>query len=343
MNKKDCKDEKRPSFKLFKEDENLINNNQNCFIYCDKDDCMYDDFFFKEKETNNRNFVDKHKSSIDLNLTEKNLHEFLNKDLIKALDNDFMEPDEKDEGSDSNSANAYFTGNSELTSNASSPETNVRLPKKVENLDMNLNADKDSNKNNSSENVDKIDNNENSDNNSNIINSINNGNINKLDIKDDINILNDPLFAPLYLPKKMNNKIEEIKQEQGENEFSEHKIIEKKKTKKNNNSLKNKFDDDVEPIIMLSMVNKEEKTKLPLEIRVGDWICLYCNNLNFSFRIKCNRCGLLRKSSNCLLKQKYNNRNKYQYMNCNNYNYNDGYNPNVNYDENYYNLQQNIN
>ena len=94
---------------------------------------------------------------------------------------------------------------------------------------------------------------------------------------------------------------------------------------------------------MLSMVNKEEKTKLPLEIRVGDWICLYCNNLNFSFRIKCNRCGLLRKSSNCLLEQKYNNRNKYQYMNCNNYNYNDGYNQNVNYHENFYNLQQNIN
>ena len=85
------------------------------------------------------------------------------------------------------------------------------------------------------------------------------------------------------------------------------------------------------------MANKEEKTKLPLEIRVGDWICLYCNNLNFSFRIKCNRCGLLRKSSSHLLKQKYYS-NKYQYMGNYN-NYNDGYfmnyNQNGNYDTNY--------
>jgi hypothetical protein len=26
--------------------------------------------------------------------------------------------------------------------------------------------------------------------------------------------------------------------------------------------------------------------------RVGDWLCLNCNNLNFSFRDICNRCDL---------------------------------------------------
>jgi len=30
--------------------------------------------------------------------------------------------------------------------------------------------------------------------------------------------------------------------------------------------------------------------------RVGDWVCLNCNNLNFSFRDFCNRCDMDRKS-----------------------------------------------
>ena len=107
------------------------------------------------------------------------------------------------------------------------------------------------------------------------------------------------------------------------------------KKEKKNSSLKNKFDDNVEPTIMLSMINTEEKTKLPSEIRVGDWICLYCNNLNFSFRIKCNRCGLLRKSSTHLLKKKF-HKNKYQCMR--DYNYNElkmYFNHNNIYDLNY--------
>ena len=36
----------------------------------------------------------------------------------------------------------------------------------------------------------------------------------------------------------------------------------------------------------------KEKPKKPFEIRAGDWTCYDCNNLNFAFRIKCNRCGL---------------------------------------------------
>jgi hypothetical protein len=343
MSINDCKEEKKPTLKLFKEDEeeNVIEDNKNCFLYCDKNNCLYDDFFLKQNDTKE----DKHKSSIDLNLTDKNLHEFLNNDLIKALDNDLNEPEDLEEASDSNSANA--NGNSEFTSNASSPEPEIKFPKNVKNIDMNLNAEKEQdekdsiNVNNLSVNFKKIDNklNKTNEHNSNINNSINNVNVNKIDnldnIKDDINILNDPLFAPLYFPKTMRNKFEEIKQE--DKEINEQNILDNKGEKKNN-SIRNKFDDDVEPIVMMPIMNKEEKTKLPFEIRVGDWICLYCNNLNFSFRIKCNRCGLLRKSTNYLLKQKYNM--NYQYMNCNNFN--DGYNTNVNYNGDY-NLYQNIN
>lgn len=38
--------------------------------------------------------------------------------------------------------------------------------------------------------------------------------------------------------------------------------------------------------------SKEQKAKKPFEIREGDWTCFDCHNLNFSFRKKCNRCGL---------------------------------------------------
>ena len=39
------------------------------------------------------------------------------------------------------------------------------------------------------------------------------------------------------------------------------------------------------------------KGKKPFEIREGDWTCVHCNNLNFSFRLKCNRCGLSKELS----------------------------------------------
>jgi uncharacterized protein YcbX len=34
--------------------------------------------------------------------------------------------------------------------------------------------------------------------------------------------------------------------------------------------------------------------KKPLTERVGDWVCINCKNLNFSFRKACNRCQLNR-------------------------------------------------
>jgi hypothetical protein len=36
---------------------------------------------------------------------------------------------------------------------------------------------------------------------------------------------------------------------------------------------------------------KQKKVKgVPANHRAGDWVCLLCNNLNYSFRTKCNRC-----------------------------------------------------
>jgi hypothetical protein len=38
--------------------------------------------------------------------------------------------------------------------------------------------------------------------------------------------------------------------------------------------------------------SSERKKKKPFSERVGDWVCIKCKNLNFSFRIICNRCQL---------------------------------------------------
>ena len=292
---------------LFKEKEDLSKlSSHNNFVCGDKNDCINEDIFKRKEDDKDLNYLDKNKSSIDLNLNEKNLHAFLNEDLIKALDSDLMDPEENNDLSDSNSTNALITTSSENNSNSNSPDTKTSNNSK-DIISMNLNSENFSNKNNSNNIIENLS--TNIDNVNNVNNNNENANIKNEDslndnIKDKIKILNDPLFAPIFIPKKINNS---TKMKQKEEKTKEHS--DKKKEKKNN-FLKNKFDDDVEPIIMLSMTS-EEKTKLPLEIRVGDWICLYCNNLNFSFRKKCNRCGLFRKSSTLLLKHQYFN-NKYQ-------------------------------
>jgi hypothetical protein len=38
--------------------------------------------------------------------------------------------------------------------------------------------------------------------------------------------------------------------------------------------------------------NNNNNNKKIFKIREGDWNCFNCNNLNFSFRTKCNRCGM---------------------------------------------------
>ena len=256
-------------------------NAHNNFIYGDKNDSINEDIYFKQKEDNEIIYLERSKSSIDINFEDKNIHEFLNEDLIKALDNDLMELEENNDLSDSSSSNAYISGSSENNTNSSTPIQNFKLPKNEKDINMNLNF------------------------------NLNCQNKNK-NIKEKIKILNNPLFTPIIIPTTINN-IEKYEQNKEKKEQKKESDINREKK---NDYLKNKFDDDVEPIIMLSMTN-EEKTKLPLEIRIGDWICLYCNNLNFSFRVKCNRCGLLRKSTEHLLNKKY--FNKYQYMANRNY------------------------
>ena len=289
------------------EDESLNKENDEKFlIYEDDNDCLNRENPFKGKEEKNSPHFNRHKNSTDSNLTEKNLHKFLNEDLIQAINNDLVDPEDDSDSSECNISNGYITGSSQCTSKANTPELNIRLPKIKKDISMSLNIEP------TSDNQTKDDIKE-------------DGPVMDDDIKEKIQILNDPSFTPMIFPKQINNKFEE-------------KLINKKvdnfeNKEKKNNQMKNKFDDDVELIMMLSMVNREEKTKLPLELRVGDWICMYCNNFNFSFRVKCNRCGLLRKSTSHILRNNYYN-NKYQYMG----NYDDNFN-----DVNFMNYNQNVN
>ena len=61
------------------------------------------------------------------------------------------------------------------------------------------------------------------------------------------------------------------------------------------NNQKNKFDSNRRKNQNLK---KEGKKKKHFEIKDGDWTCGECNNLNFSFRNKCNRCGLPKELNN---------------------------------------------
>ena len=286
------------------ENGNLIkDNSKNILIYEDKNKNFKENNALVPNEENDINPINK-----DINMVEKNLHKFFNEDLIKALNNDFIASEEKNDSSDFINNNGYNSGSSELSSKENSLESNNKYIKELKNvnntnLEQSLNSfNLDKIPNNLYVNIDNVNNKVNNENINNINININKiikeENINNEDIKNKIKILNDPLFAPILI----DNKIEEIK----EKEYNKReKMIKNIENKINNSLIKNKYDDDVEPVIMVSIINnEEEKTKFPPEVRIGDWICLYCKNLNFSFRIKCNRCGLLRKSSSNLLKRK---------------------------------------
>ena len=96
----------------------------------------------------------------------------------------------------------------------------------------------------------------------------------------------------------------------------------------------NKFDGNKKyQVIVPFVLKKNVKTKKPFEIREGDWTCSNCNNLNFSFRAKCNRCDLPKEESE-KNKSKENkeqkfpqtkNKNYYPNMNMIQYKYYPGY------------------
>jgi len=60
---------------------------------------------------------------------------------------------------------------------------------------------------------------------------------------------------------------------------------------------------------------KDKKKKKPFVERVGDWVCIKCKNLNFSFRLICNRCQLTKIESEKLFEQYMKNLMNYVKLN----------------------------
>ena len=88
---------------------------------------------------------------------------------------------------------------------------------------------------------------------------------------------NDILFSSLH---NYNNNNQNINQEEEEN-------VKLNDSKDKNNNIFNEENCDI-----IIPIKKKKKNKKNFEAREGDWTCYFCKNLNFSFRKKCNRCGV---------------------------------------------------
>ena len=101
-----------------------------------------------------------------------------------------------------------------------------------------------------------------------------------------------------FAPKEITHKNET------NNEVSSAGGAEEPSTKENKNETLNKPHENIEPTMMIGApiffsnmpkycYNKLYKRKQkPFTEREGDWICNSCKNLNFAFRVECNRCKL---------------------------------------------------
>ena len=87
--------------------------------------------------------------------------------------------------------------------------------------------------------------------------------------------------------------------------------------------------------IPIQPIKKNTKMKKPFEIREGDWTCSDCGNLNFSFRTKCNRCGISKDSSEQKMQKNLNNEKEQTNNIIRDNNINNG-NNNINNSHNYY-------
>ena len=64
------------------------------------------------------------------------------------------------------------------------------------------------------------------------------------------------------------------------------------------------FDDNNNLLIYNNKNIKQKKKGKPFTERAGDWICSNCKNLNFAFRVVCNRCHLSKSESEKVINDK---------------------------------------
>ena len=217
------------------------------------------------------------KYSIDIpNVSKQRLHEYLNDDLLNALDY---------------SPNIPKLNSNEINNNISNEQNDNNNPNDLlgfslysqpnNNNNQNLNNKNENNINNLSDfsNMNNIfhDNNNYNYNNIQNFNFANNNNLN-------YNINNPPIYIPTKLRNnEYNNNPDNIEKNkyQNYNNYKREEIKDNNKNKLDNRNRKN-----------AQNIKKDKNNKKFFEVRAGDWTCVKCNNLNFSFRNKCNRCGL---------------------------------------------------
>lgn len=145
-----------------------------------------------------------------------------------------------------------------------------------------------------------------------------------------------PTGVPIipFTPKNLINKEKDINKEfqNGEKKEKKEKINEENKNKDNETLMKTIF---VPTPIFINQTNKNTKNiynkfqtrkMRPFTERTGDWICKNCRNLNFAFRIECNRCKLPKKDIIVNDNVNINEKNDSGLNLCNNINNNRNYN-----------------
>jgi hypothetical protein len=240
----------------------------------------------KGKEKNKEGDDFEYKISIDFSdLKNNKLHNYLNEDLIDAIDKSLDDPEGLDDPidkidkqcvsefshneNDTNYSQNNISNEIDTNNNFSNMNNNYQFyPRNLSNIHNTISFFPKANKKKEDINI-------------NSKNKINlNGENNKDEKSKDIKKLVDyfggsnPLDAPLYIPQKF--KSLKFNQKPGKIGINDLNNI-------NNNSQNNGETE-----------KKEEKCKKPFEIREGDWTCEFCYNLNFAFRTKCNRCGLIK-------------------------------------------------
>jgi len=253
-----------------------------------------DPFILQRFDSTNSPIAAQYKFSIDMpNVSQQRLHEYLNNDLLNALD---VSPSisKINSGIPENMQNLNDLGDNNpnnLYGFSLYPQTNNN--KNIENENYILNQ----NMNNA--------NNYNYQNNFNYPNNNTNNNAYYQNFNNNYTNLNYNINNPkVFIPTKLRNAEQNNKQ-----------INNKKETQNNG---KNKFDNGKK--------NKQKNKKF-FEVREGDWRCSNCNNLNFSFRNKCNRCSLpkeLSQSMDPMNPQAFNQNQQFQLMNGMNPNFMQG-------------------
>ena len=278
---------------VIKKEKEKISNQDNIgfdkfFILSEEEDKYFSpNLNSKESENDNQKNINKeeelgYKISIDLtDINNKKLHNYLNEDLIDAMDKSIDEPinnqyisDLSHNENDTNYSQNNISNDNDIYNNYSNIKNNFKFyPQQLNSIHNTISFFPKGNKKKQKENKE-----ENNNKNNNNINLNNENTEEKKSIKKLVDYFgnSNPLDAPVYIPQKFKS----LKFNQKPNKINDNEIYNKniRNIENNNNDLE----------------KKEEKSKKPFEIREGDWTCEFCFNLNFAFRTKCNRCGLIK-------------------------------------------------